>query len=227
MNAIMTLHIAAGLLALATGTAAACLRKGGRGHVAAGSGFGIAMLVLGATAAVLAPLKLPPESPVGGLMVCYFVATAWMAARRRDGRAGRFEAIAGAAAWIVAACILVRAIELSLAPAGVHRGPPGPAVLYALSAACALAGLGDLRWVRRGRLAPRQRVTRHLWRMCLAFFIATGSFFLGQQDILPAAVRGSPVLWVLALAPFALMLIWLVRVRLAGAPGPVHPAGAR
>ena len=29
--------------------------------------------------------------------------------------------------------------------------------------------------------------------MCFAFFIATGSFFLGQQDVLPKAMRGSPI----------------------------------
>ena len=51
--------------------------------------------------------------------------------------------------------------------------------------------------------------------MCFAFFIATGSFFLGQQDVLPTAVRGSPILFVLAFAPFALMAVWLVRVRFA------------
>jgi hypothetical protein len=57
------------------------------------------------------------------------------------------------------------------------------------------------------------RISRHLWRMCFAFFIATGSFFLGQQDVLPEAVRGSPILFVLAFAPIALMLFWFVRVR--------------
>jgi hypothetical protein len=49
--------------------------------------------------------------------------------------------------------------------------------------------------------------------MCFAFFIATGSFFLGQQDVLPQAVRGSPILFVLAFAPFAVMAFWLVRLR--------------
>jgi hypothetical protein len=49
--------------------------------------------------------------------------------------------------------------------------------------------------------------------MCFAFFVATGSFFMGQQDVLPQVVRGSPVLFVLALAPIALMLFWLARVR--------------
>jgi membrane protein implicated in regulation of membrane protease activity len=50
--------------------------------------------------------------------------------------------------------------------------------------------------------------------MCFAWFIATGSFFLGQQDALPQAVRGSPVLFVLAFAPFAVMAFWLIRLRL-------------
>jgi hypothetical protein len=49
--------------------------------------------------------------------------------------------------------------------------------------------------------------------MCFAFFIATGSFFLGQQDVLPRAVRGSPILFLLAFAPFAIMAFWLVRLR--------------
>jgi hypothetical protein len=91
-----------------------------------------------------------------------------------------------------------------------------------LGAICLGAGLGDLRFVLRGQLSPSQRIARHLWRMCFAFFIATGSFFLGQQDalqaVLPFAVRGSPLLFVLAFAPFAVMLAWLVRTRRSRKP---------
>jgi hypothetical protein len=36
-----------------------------------------------------------------------------------------------------------------------------------------------------GRISDRQRITRHLWRMCFGLFIATGSFFLGQQAVFP------------------------------------------
>jgi hypothetical protein len=49
--------------------------------------------------------------------------------------------------------------------------------------------------------------------MCLAFFITSGLFFLGQQKVLPQPVRGSPMPFVLAFAPIALMLVWLVQVR--------------
>lgn len=48
--------------------------------------------------------------------------------------------------------------------------------------------------------------------MCFAFFIATGWLFLGQQDAMPAAVRGSPVLFLAAFAPFAVLAYGLTRV---------------
>jgi hypothetical protein len=91
--------------------------------------------------------------------------------------------------------------------------PAGSGPVFALGAICLLAGLLDLNAVLRRKLSATQRIARHLWRMCFAFFIATGSFFLGQQDVLPVAVRGSPVLFILAFAPFAVMAFWLVRIR--------------
>jgi hypothetical protein len=220
MNAVMGIHIAAGLVALAAGTVAVIVRKGGKPHVSAGIGFCVAMLVLGITAAILSPLKTPPESPVGGIMVCYFVATAWLAARRRSGTPGWFEKIACVFVLLMAAAMVARGFEMVSAPPGTFSGPPAPAVVFVLGGICLLAGLGDLRFLLRGTLSTTQRLARHIWRICFAFFIATGSFFLGQQDVLPAAVRGSPVLFVLAFAPFAVMLFWLVRIRFArrGAP---------
>ena len=108
--------------------------------------------------------------------------------------------------------------------------PAGPGPVFVFGAVCLLAGLLDLNVVLRRRMTPTQRLSRHLWRMCVAFFIATGSFFLGQQDALPAAVRGSPWLFVPAFAPFGLMLFWLVRLRFAKMVGRLRlraPAAAR
>ena len=90
----------------------------------------------------------------------------------------------------------------------------GSGPIFALAAFCLLAGLLDLKAILR-TLTPVQRIARHLWRMCFAFFFATGSFFLGQQQVLPAAMRGgTPLQLALAFAPFALMAFWLVRVRI-------------
>lgn len=204
---IMWIHIAGGILALVGGAAAVAARKGGPLHARAGSLFFASMLVLGVTASILEPFRSPPGSPIGGIMVCYFVATSWVAARRRDGTTGRFEILACAAVLGMAALMVWGGLTGSTTPAGA-----GP--VFALGGICLLAGLLDLNAILRAKLTPVQRISRHLWRMCFAFFIATGSFFLGQQDVLPQAVRGSPVLFVLAFAPFAVMAFWLVRLRI-------------
>ena len=209
--AIMAIHIASGIAALPAGAAAVAARKGGRAHAWAGTAFAVSMLVLGVTASVLEPFRQPtPGSPLVGVFVCYFVLTGWVTARRRDGRTGTFEAGAALVALGFAAATLYGAVNGSTTPAG--RGP-----VFVLAVLSLLAGLGDLTAALRGRLTAAQRIRRHLWRMCFAFFIATGSFFLGQQDVLPAAVRGSPLLVVLGFAPFAVMAFWLVRLRFAKA----------
>ena len=213
MNALLWIHIAAGIAAIPLGTIAVAARKGGPVHSRAGGGFAVSMLVLGITAAILAPFKSPPDLAltIGGVMVCYFVATAWMAARRRDGTTGKFEIVACVAALGAAPVIL----WLSLSQSANMPAGPSPGIVFA--ALCLIAGVGDLKAVRRKKLSAGQRLARHLWRMCFAFFIATGSFFLGQQDVLPAAMRGSPWLFVLAFAPIAVMLFWLARLRFAKA----------
>jgi hypothetical protein len=208
---ITWIHIAGGLAALLAGAVAAAARKGGRVHAGAGTGFAVSMLVLGGTALILGPFREPtPESPIPGILVCYFVLTAWVAARRRDGTTGRFEMAACAAALGTGALMMWGAFTGATTPAG-----PGPVFVFA--GICLLAGMGDLSAILRKKLTPAQRLSRHLWRMCFAFFIATGSFFLGQQDVMPQSVRGSPILFVLAFAPFAVMAFWLVRVRFSKA----------
>lgn len=207
MSILLWAHVAAGILALLSGAVAAVARKGGPIHVRAGSWFVASMLVLGVTASILEPYRTPPGSPLTGILVCYFIATGWRAARRGDGTTGAFEMVAGIVALGFAAATAWGGFTGATTPVG--SGP-----VFAIAALCLLAGLLDLGAVLRRKLSPVQRISRHLWRMCFAFFIATGSFFLGQQMVMPAAIRGSPMLFVLAFAPFAAMAFWLVRVRL-------------
>jgi hypothetical protein len=54
---------------------------------------------------------------------------------------------------------------------------------------------------------------RHLWRMCFGWFVATISFFLGQQQVFPRWLQGSPVLVALALLPLLFLIFWFIRVR--------------
>ena len=208
MIALLWLHIAAGCFAVVAGAVAVAVRKGGPLHVRAGTWFLASMLVLGITAAILEPFRTPPGSPLVPVFVCYLVLTSWVTARRRDGSTGRFEIAAGAVALTLAAGSAWDGLNGTAADGG-----PGP--LFVGAALCLVAGLLDLSAAARRKLRPAQRIARHLWRMCFAFFIATFSFFVGQQDLMPAAVRGSPALLVLGFAPLAVMTFWLVQVRLA------------
>jgi uncharacterized membrane protein len=208
IKSLLWVHIVCGIAAILLGVVAGAVRKGGRIHVGAGNGFAAAMIVLGITASILEPFRTPqPGSPITGLFVCYFVATSWVAARRRDGSTGRFEMLASVVALGTGAVMVWAGLT------GRSTTPVGSGPVFILAGLSLVAGLLDLRVVLRKRLSAGERIRRHLWRMCFAFFIATGSFFLGQQKVMPAAVRGSPILFVLAFAPFAVMLFWLVRLR--------------
>jgi peptidoglycan/LPS O-acetylase OafA/YrhL len=87
-------------------------------------------------------------------------------------------------------------------------------MLFFLGGIALLASAGDFRVLRSRGIQGARRLARHLWRMCFAFFIATGSFFLGQADEIPEPLRFTPLLVILALAPLVIMLYWLWRVRI-------------
>jgi hypothetical protein len=64
-----------------------------------------------------------------------------------------------------------------------------------------LAVAGDVRMIVRGGIFGAQRIARHVWRMCTVSFVASGSFFQGQRQVFPPAVRNTPILPILTFLP--------------------------
>lgn len=160
----------------------------------------------------------PPRALVSvGLLTAYLAATAWMTVRRKEGKLGLFEKGAFLAGLGVAAALLFFGIDTARAAIGLSGGgqsggtPASPYFVFASFAAFAAAL--DLKVILRGGISGVARIARHLWRMCFAFFFATSFFFIGQQKVMPVWMHGSPVLLALGLAPLALMIFWLIRVR--------------
>jgi amino acid transporter len=151
-----------------------------------------------------------------GILTCYLVATSWQTARRRDGRAGRFELAAFAVALACAAVMAAFGFLAAASPTGRFDSLPA-AAHFPFAVVMTIAAAGDLNFILRGTLAGRQRIARHLWRMCTALFIAAASFFLGQQDEFPAELKGLPIWFIPPFATLAAMLFWLLRVRFARA----------
>jgi uncharacterized membrane protein len=223
--AALVLHIGGASVGLASGAVAMVARKGERLHRAAGNVFFVSMLTMSGVAAIVSPMLPDRISAVAGLFTFYLTATAWATVRRRPGEAGFFEVGAMFGGLGVAALFLSLARIAAMRPGGVLEGQSYE-IGVAFGLIALLAAALDLRTVQRGGLSGTPRVARHLWRMCLALFMASGSFFLGQQQVLPEALRGSPILFVPALAPLAAMVFWLVRVRFARAFRPVAAAAA-
>jgi uncharacterized membrane protein len=206
---LLILHILGGSIGLLSGTFAMAVRKGGRLHRAAGNVFTIAMLTLASSGLYLAILKSQHGNIVGSIVTFYMITTAWLAGRRRGAgaldRAALLLGVGGAAA------VITLGVQTLQNPAAGKGAPAGMSFFFGV--VLLLAAAGDIRMLARGGISGRQRITRHLWRMCFVLFIATGSFFLGQQQVFPAFLRGSVLLTVLALLPFPLMIYWLFRVR--------------
>jgi len=220
MTTALFLHIGGGSLAILAGYAAVLSRKGAPVHRVAGAGFMVGMTALGLTAAYMGLNRDQPGNVFAALFVLYMILTAWTAAKRPDGgRPGLFDLLALVAAIVMAALAFLKGIEPGVSSSGLPNFISLP-----FAAVLALGAGYDLKVLLKRGVSGVQRISRHLWRMCAAFFVASGSFFLGQMDTIPDAFHG-PHLWALALFPLFAIPFWLIRVRLKRRAAPA-PAAA-
>lgn len=209
---VLVLHVAGGLVGIASGAAALAFRKGSPAHRWAGRAFFVAMLTMSGSAAAVAPLMHRPLETLMGLFTFYLVATGWAAIRHRDERFGRFELGAFAVALGLVTANLAFAWQAANEPTGHLGGYPSWGYLI-LAAIVSVAAASDFGMFLRGDLAGRRRIARHLSRMGFAMLIATSSFFLGQQKVFAPSMRGSPIFFVPVLAVLVLLVFWVIRVR--------------
>lgn len=207
-------HITGGSLALLAGLAAMLLPKGSWGHRKVGNVFFVSMLMLSVAGVALASIKTQNAGNImGGATAFYMVATAWATVIRPAGRVGRSEialAALGGAGALAAGTFGV----LALTSATGRFASYPPLMYFIFASIVGAAAVLDVRMIRLGGLVGVARTTRHLSRMSLAFFMATGSFFFGQPKFVPAWMKETNLFIVAGLLPLGLMIFWLVRIRL-------------
>lgn len=220
---ILYAHIAGGTIGILSGAAALAVRKGRRLHGIAGHVFFVSMIVMAGIGAFVAPFLASAQGDpkrfdsIIAFFTCYLVATSWVTVRRKAGTVGAFEKYACGFAALLAAAAIFFGAQAAGDPDGLVGGFPAPGY-YVIGGLIAMAAALDLSTIRKGGVTGVPRIARHLWRMCLALFFATGSLFFGQQDELPQVMRDAPLLLlVLGFGPLLVMLFWLVRIRFAKA----------
>lgn len=216
MDAARVVHIAAGSVALVSGYLALFAAKGATVHRRAGLVFVAAMLVMtisGGGITLLEGVAVRTNLPAALLTACLVVSA--LATVRPPPRRARELHLAvmcvTLAVGLSSLTLGIRVVATGVRPDGM---PPFPYFLFGIVGT--LAAVGDLRVLRSGPLTGSRRLGRHLWRMCFALFIAALSFFIGQADELPPALRIFPLLALPVLTVLVAMGYWSWRVRRRG-----------
>jgi hypothetical protein len=216
MGLTLLVHVLAAGLGLVFGSVALSAAKGATLHRKSGILFVYAMLTMSLTGAAMAAFKANVGNVVAGVLTAYLVTTALMTIRPPTSGLRRLEVGAMLVALALGAICLTLGFEALASPRGTRFGIPF-GVLFMFGTVALLAGIGDIRMIRSGGLRGVPRLTRHLWRMCYALWIATASFFLGPRGrvakVLPEPLLRPALLVLPVLLVLLSMLYWLWRVR--------------
>src|SRR5437899_9863823 len=212
---LLSIHIAAGGLAIVLGVVALLAKKGGTIHRRSGLLFVYSMVVLAPTAALLGFRKSPTDGTVfGGLMTIYFVGTALITVRPVSAWTRRSNVAALTVAVGLALIDIAGGVKAFNSPRGLLNGVPF-VMHFFIAGVMILAATGDVRIRRFGVPPGGPRLARHLWRMCFALFIAAGSFLSIRERvarILPEPFTTAPMRALPILLVFGAMFYWLWRV---------------
>lgn len=210
---VLIIHIAVGTICLLSGFAALIFRKGSQQHRRAGKFFVISTVAAAVTAVYLAIFT--PEkmiSVIGGVIAFYLVITGWLTVARKPAN----SLLIDLGLLVLPLAAGIGAINLGLVAAGNESGlkeglPPGAYYFWASTAAVCV-GL-DIKVILNGGVSGKVRISRHIWRMCFALFIAEAAFVLGQQHVFPEMLRNTYLLVAPLLLVIIVMIFWLFRMR--------------
>lgn len=191
-------------------------RKGGRLHRRAGKIFLVTMLAMTTVALVIAVARDDRISITPAMLTFYLVASGWSIIAQRPGTSRPLDGMLMALALVTGMTGAALGISASHLPGGVDAKGFPATVYFVFGGIAWAAALLDLRLLLARGLKGAQRLARHLWRMGLAMLIATTSFFQGQEQVFPAAMRGGLLLKLPALGVVAMVAYWLGRLGLGG-----------
>ena len=205
---LLYLHIATAALALLAGTAGLLFAKGSRTHRINGTVFFAAMMIMGASAIVLAIMKAQTLNALVGALTCYLVTTAWLAGRDGAGKGGAAVMIALVAAVLIG--ILFVTCGAQSAAQGAAEGEATGGYFF-FGFISWLAAALDARFLLRG-IDGAHRIARHLWRMCLPLAIAVISVTPRLYTLFPHLSKSLFLQLGPVTAVLVIMVYWLCRV---------------
>lgn len=209
------LHILTGTVALISGALSFALTKGSNSHKKFGLVFVLSMVVMAISGALLAFLATEKLNMVAGLVTFYLVVTAYLTVHPPKNNTIVVHSIFMSLGFTIGVYAIYTGLTALNNGLSSIDGNPIQAIIVFGSISLLAAAL-DIRVIAKGRLKRKWQLVRHVWRIGFAMLIATASFFLGQSQVIPEAMRNiftlaGPVLLVLCSTAY-----WVIRVSIWG-----------
>lgn len=182
-DAILTLHILAGFLALAMAGTAIGTTKGGTWHRRSGNIYVLAMLLVTLSTCALVAIRPNLFLFVIGLFSFYLVFTGWRAAMLRDGRPRWPDHLAGLAMGATGLVMMGLGLNGLLGAGGAQ-----PVILLVFGSIGLTMALSDWRDWRAGPVTGKARIARHLTRMLAGTTATITAAVVVNLSFLPALV---------------------------------------
>jgi uncharacterized membrane protein len=212
MSPLMLIHVVTGTVSVLAGAIALFATKGSKIHRAAGNIFFAFMMVMATTGAIIALQKPSMITFLAGVFTLYLVATSWVTIRRTVPKIGIFDVVAPLVALGIGAGGIWFGLEALQSVLKLKDGFPAEPYFFFGGLALVAAALDINLLIHRG-VQGRHRIARHVWRMCFALYIATGSLFTGPgARAFPESIRDSVLLSVPENVVALLIVFWLARV---------------
>ncbi len=211
---LLYLHIGGGTVGIISGAIASIASKGQTLHRIAGRVFVVSMFIAYFIGATVAPFLTEGQRPnfVGAILALYLLYSGVSAAWRREFRAGLAEKIGLIVALgIVAMGAVFMYMGMNSESGTVDGSPPQAFFLFIIAGS--IAACGEINALIKRQLNATDRLVRHLWRMCFSFFIASGSFFLGQPQVFPAWFNDSGLNFLFSFLPLVILMLFLAKIR--------------
>lgn len=205
-------HIGGGALGILSGIVASISKKGSVLHIRAGRVFFWSMSVCYLIGAVVSPFLDTQQSTnfVASILALYLLLSGVSAAQRRQFVAGGREKTGLVIAVLITGVGAVFMYLAAQSPDGsVDGSPPQAYVLFILAGSIGI--IEEVRTIYLKKLTQNARIVRHLWRMSMSFFIASGSAFFGQAQFFPSWFNESLLPLLLGFFPLVVLLIYVAK----------------
>lgn len=210
-SSLLLAHVAIGTLALISGGIALGTIKGSRLHKFCGKIFAVSMCITTAVGTYIAVLKPELVTAISGALTFYLILTSWAALSAKC-QGKWIYWIFALMAYALGSMACLGGLEAMSVEGGLKDDfPAGP--YFAFGGLSIFACLLDISCIVKAKLSRRQRLTRHIWRMCTALLIASSAVLLGQIYIFPAAIRSEALLSMPLIIIAAGMVYYIFRVR--------------